>query len=264
MESKNRPKGKYIKIKRRKNGRCFLCGKYGHYKKEYIKYKRNNFFNQNHKNKSMKTQRKMNSKHIKNKINNKHIYSLSKYIYVYEDNYSEDFSKDYNCNNAIEINSLEVANNINDNNNNKNNTNFITWILDSGASISTTNDINHLINIKKCKTKLLLANGKEVLSEFSEDFQGYINNYKFTLKNVYYSRYIKRNLISINQLISQNYKVIFNNYNNKPQALIYDNKGNRIYKATSNNKNTYQIITLIHQTSLYSTKNKEINYLNFK
>jgi len=68
--------------------------------------------------------------------------------------------------------------------------------------------------------------------------------------------------ISINQLISQNYKVIFNNYNNKPQALIYDCKVNRIYKATSNDKNTYQIVTLIHQTSLYSTKNKEINYLN--
>jgi len=57
---------------------------------------------------------------------------------------------DYNSDNAIEINSLEVVNNINDNNNNKNN-NFITWILYSGASISTTNDINHLINIKKCK-----------------------------------------------------------------------------------------------------------------
>lgn len=149
MESKNRPKGKYIKIKRRKNGRCFLCGKYGHYKKECIKYKRNKFFKQNHKNKSIKTQRKINTKHIKNKINDKHIYSLSK-SNSYEDNYSEDFSKDYNSDNAIEINSLEVANNINDNNNNKNN-NFITWILYSGASISTTNDINHLINIKKCK-----------------------------------------------------------------------------------------------------------------
>jgi len=117
MESKNRPKSKYIKIKRRKNGRCFLCGKYGHYKKECIKYKRNKFFKQNHKNKSIKTQRKINTKHVK-KNDDKYIYSLSK-SNSYEDNYSEDFSKDYNSDNAIEINSLEVANNINNNNNNK-------------------------------------------------------------------------------------------------------------------------------------------------
>ena len=60
---------------------------------------------------------------------------------------------DYNSDNAIEINCLEVANNINYNNNNKNNNknNFITWILDSGESISTTNDKNHLINIRNVR-----------------------------------------------------------------------------------------------------------------
>ena len=81
----------------------------------------------------------------------------------------------------------------------------------------------------------------------SFDFVGFTNNNKFILKNVYNSRYIKRNLISINQLISQNYKVIFNNYDNSPQALIYDNNGNRIYKSLSNDKNTYQIFTSKHQ-----------------
>jgi len=94
----------------------------------------------------------------------------------------------------------------------------------------------------------------------SFDFVGFTNNNKFILKNVYNSRYIKRNLISINQLISQNYKVIFNNYDNSPQALIYDNNGNRIYKSLSNDKNTYQIFTSEHQTILNLTKNNEINY----
>jgi len=137
---------------------------------------------------------------------------------------------------------------------------ILVWILDSGASISTINDIKFLTNIKICKTKILLENGKEVLSEFCSYFVGFINNNKFILKIVYYSRYIKRNLISINQLISQNYKVIFNNYDNSPQALIYNNNGNRIYKYLSNTKNIYQIFTSKHQTILNSTKNNEINY----
>jgi len=207
----------------------------------------------------MKIRRKLNKKYNKSKINNKHLYSISNYN-NYKDDYLEDFSKDYNSDNAIEINCLERINNKNHENSNIHNNNFIVWILDSGASISTINDIKFLTNIKKCKTKILLANGKEVLSEFCGDFVGFINNNKFILKNVYYSRYIKRNLISINQLISQNYKVIFNNYDNSPQALIYDNNGNRIYKSLSNDKNTYQIFTSKHQTNLNSTKHNEINY----
>jgi len=132
-------------------------------------------------------------------------------------------------------------------------------ILDSGASINTINDIRFLTNIKKCKSKILLADGNEVLSEFCGDFVGIVNNNKFILKDVYYSRYIKRNLISINQLISQNYKV-FNNHDNSLQALIYHNKENRIYKCLSNDKNTYQIFTSKHQIILNSTKSNEINY----
>jgi len=74
-------------------------------------------------------------------------------------------------------------------------------------------------------------------------------------------------LISINQLIQQNFKVIFNNYNNSPQAIIYDNNRNRIYKSISDNQNTFKIITSKQQ--VYFNKNKtnnsyEIshNYLN--
>jgi len=51
----------------------------------------------------------------------------------------------------------------------------------------------------------------------------------------------KKNLISIIQLIPQNYKVIFNNHNNSAQVIIYNDKGNKIYKSTSNNKNTFKI-----------------------
>ena len=70
-------------------------------------------------------------------------------------------------------------------------------------------------------------------------------------------------MLSINQLIQQNFKVVFNNYNNSPQAIIYDNKRNRIYKSISDNQNTFKII--ISKLQIYFNKNKtnnfyEINY----
>jgi len=64
-------------------------------------------------------------------------------------------------------------------------------------------------------------------------------------------------LISINQLVQQNFKMIFNNYNNSPQAIIYDNKRNRIYKSISDNQNTFKIITSRQQ--IYFNKNKTNN-----
>jgi len=82
-----------------------------------------------------------------------------------------------------------------------------------------------LTNIRKCQVSVFLANGKEIISNYIGDFIGFVNNNKFVLKNVFYSKHIKRNLISLNQLISQNYKIVFNNSNNKPLAIIYDKYG---------------------------------------
>ena len=61
------------------------------------------------------------------------------------------------------------------------------WILDSGASISTTNDIKSLINLKKCNTNIILVDGKEIRSSYIYgDFVGYIDEFKFILKDVFY------------------------------------------------------------------------------
>jgi len=262
--SKRNLKNKFLKFTKRKNGKCFLCGKYGHYLRDCYKNKRNKNNKKNYNHKFHTNKRKVSINDNKNKmnINNKHVYPINN-VDHYKDEYSEDFTKDYNSDNALEINNIEtIKNNININNNNQinyTNNNFIIWILDSGASISTTNDINLLTNIKKCHTKISLANDKEILSNYIGDFVGFINNQKFTLKNVFYSKYIKRNLISVNQLITQNYKIVFNNYNNLPQALIYDNHGNRIYKSISDNKNTFKIFTSIHQIKL---RKEHINYNN--
>ncbi|KAG4082164.1 hypothetical protein H8356DRAFT_1335942 [Neocallimastix lanati (nom. inval.)] len=58
--------------------------------------------------------------------------------------------------------------------------------------------------------------------------------------NVFYSKFIKRNLISINQLIKQNYKIIFSNNTNSTQAIIYNEDEKRIYNSISDNKNIFK------------------------
>jgi len=61
---------------------------------------------------------------------------------------------DYFSDNALKINNIENNNESNNNSTNViNNNNFTVWILDSGASISTTNNISLLTNIKKCNVK---------------------------------------------------------------------------------------------------------------
>jgi len=66
------------------------------------------------------------------------------------------------------------------------------WILDSCDSISTTNDINSFINLKKCDTNIILADGKEIHSSYIGDFEGYIDEFKLILKDVFYSKFIKK------------------------------------------------------------------------
>jgi len=135
---KSKIRDKKRKYSKRKNGKCFLCGKYGHYIKDCFKNKKISFNKVTKNNKSNKDKRESDKKYNKNKINNKHVYLINNNK-EYKDNYQEDFSKDYFSDNALEINSIETNNNYNKINEIKNN-NFIVWILDSGASISTTNN----------------------------------------------------------------------------------------------------------------------------
>ena len=73
--------------------------------------------------------------------NNKSVYSIHAFN-SYKDNYQEDFIKGYNWESAIEINNIETDNNYNKLTQEINNKIFMIWILDSGALISTTNDLD--------------------------------------------------------------------------------------------------------------------------
>jgi len=251
--------------RKRKNGKCYLCGKFGHYQKECWRNKGNNNKRKNkYNNKSKNLNRKRNYKFNKKNTSKNHNYNINN-INNYNNDIQEDFSTDYNTEKGFEINAAIV------NNNNQfdiiNNNNITCWILDSGASISMTNDLNQLTSIRKCKINISLPNGKEIIASHLGNFEGYINNHKFVLKNVYYSNQIYKNLISINQLILQNYKVIFNNFNNLPRATIYDNNGIRVCDIFSNLKNTFKVYFSkfpIIFNKKYSNTTNEINhtYLN--
>ena len=83
--------------------------------------------------------------------------------------------------------------------------------------------------------------GQYFQTEFICNFIGYINNNEININEVYYSPNININLISISKLTQQNYKIVFNKYNNKIYAILHDTKGNRIHNIISNNTNTFKI-----------------------
>jgi len=148
-----------------------LCGKFGHYKKECWRNKKSNNKKKNrYNNKSRKLNRKRNYKFSKKNTDKNNNYNINN-INNYNSDIQEDFSTDYNTEKWFEINSAII------NNNNQsdiiNNNNITCWILDSGASISITNNLNQLTNIRKCKINIFLPNGKEIITSHLGNFEGY-------------------------------------------------------------------------------------------
>jgi len=244
--------------KLKRNGRCNYCNKKGHYFYECLKRKANKLKKRNHKSFS-----KFN--HNKGNYPNKKHYA----DYVRKDNYnnlySELFTKDYNSEGQNEINHI-TRNNINTQKIN-NKKELIPWILDSGASINITNRLDILTDIKECKEKIYFANKEFIYSSHIGDFIGFINNYKILIKNIYYSPKINKNLLSLGQLIKQNYKIVFNYQNNQPFAIIYDQYNNKIQNIKSTEFNTFKLWTPTQQLHLFNkSKNitNEINYINMK
>ena len=92
---------------------------------------------------------------------------------------------------------------------------------------------------------------------------GFINNHLIYLQNVYLVPKLNKNLISINELIKNNYKIIFNNNNNKLQAIIYNNKGTRIITITSNTSNNFKIWITSNKYNFNKINNqKQLNIYN--
>jgi len=242
----------------RKNGRCFICRKYGHYANEckYNKNNRNKNYNKHiYKKFKLSTNKKPFSKKPRNsKYKPKHTESHA--LLASNDNkdniYKEAFTKDFNSDPEIVSYYFESENN---NNYNQHNTSskIHTWIIDSGASVHITNDLELLINPINHVESITFANGDKIQSSHKGKFIGFINNNKLELEDVLYVPDSNKNLISISKLTHLNYKFIFSKFNNKSHMFIYSPNGKRITSITANhNTNTYE---------LWITSNK-INHQN--
>jgi len=73
------------------------------------------------------------------------------------------------------------------------------------------------------------------------DFLGFINNNKILLKDVYFVPKVTKNIISINKLTKDHYKIIFSNNNNNSFVIIYDHHGNRIMSTKSDSQGIYPV-----------------------
>jgi len=205
----------------------------------------------------------------KKKFQNKNNYKIKKFANSaekknnYNIKYADTFTEDYNTNNNHELNyNNKLASNNPYNTNNK----ITYWALDSGASENITNQINILNNLKEHKEKIFLANGQYFQTEFIGSFKGYINDNEININEVYYSPNININLISISKLTQQNYKIVFNKYNNKIYVILYDTKGNIIHNIISNNINTFKIYISTQKINFQSINNNYniINYTYLK
>ena len=123
---------------------------------------------------------------------------------------------------------------------------MIQWTIDSGASFHMVNDLNLLTNISKFSDKIYFANDQFVESTHIGTFVGYINGYKIILNDVYYIPVFTRNLLSIDKLSKQKFKIVFYNYNDINYVSIYNPQFNRIGNFSSNNSGTYIIWTTLN------------------
>jgi len=118
-----------------------------------------------------------------------------------------------------------------------------------------THELNALQNIKNFEEEIYFANGSKIKSKFMGDYVGYINVNKIILHDVLYIPKFKRNLLSIDHICNENFKIVFYKHkfkNNVNCVTIYSPNNKRICTTYSNNSNTFKV---------YFTKNK-INYNN--
>ena len=244
LKIRSKPSNKPKYNSKRKNGKCYTCGKFGHYSKDC---RLNTKFNRHKYSYKYKNSNKRKERYIQTSNFSKHNHQNSNEINSIEksninNQLNETFSKDYNSDNDAIISC--ITNNPSNISNNKllvSPNSLTSWIIDSGASLNISKSLNHLTNTQKCNENIHLPNGKTVLSTVKGDFIGYLFNNKITLKNVYFVPNFTKNIISVTNLIQQNYKVVFFNNKDKSCATIYDPNGNRITNVYSSNQNIYTI-----------------------
>jgi len=96
-----------------------------------------------------------------------------------------------------------------------------------------------IANLYRRNENILPPNGKIVSSTILGVFIGYLNSNKIYINNVCYVPHIRKNIISVNQLIKEHYKIIFFNHGNNSYVSLYDRFKNKIITSKSDSHNTF-------------------------
>ncbi|KAG7640275.1 Zinc finger CCHC-type superfamily [Arabidopsis suecica] len=100
-----------------------------------------------------------------------------------------------------------------------------TWLVDSGCTNHMSKDVRHFIALDRSKKIIIrIGNGGKVVSEGKGDIRVSTNKGDHVIKDVLYVPELARNLLSVSQMISNGYRVIFED--NK--CVIQDLKGRKI------------------------------------
>jgi len=261
---------------KRKNGRCFLCKKFGHFAKNCNRNIRTKNINKNIGFSKFSNNKHQTKTYTNNKFQkqNRHrqsyshrspyrkqalnTYTNNSKYQNYKDNYLENFIQDYNTKFQIDTDCIESSQT---KFNEQMDKTISIWTIDSGASVHITHNLKLLKNTKPHKEYINLANGNKIKSTHIGDFEGYVNNNKIYLHNVIYIPNFKRNLISVSKFTENNYKVNFYHKNCIPYVTLINNQGKTIVDIKANEStNTFKVWILKSIIKENNTDNLEINH----
>ena len=141
-------------------------------------------------------------------------------------------------------------------NNKRNNNNIIktTWLYDSGAGEHITNDKSLLKNFKEKIIELKCANNTYCTFEGYGEYEFEINNRKFKLDRVYYSKDVAKNMFSGVGLAKIGLKAIIEKINDEIILNLLDENYKTIASFQSN-KNNELNITVTTKINTINDKN---------
>jgi len=118
----------------------------------------------------------------------------------------------------------------------------------SRAGPKCNTPMENLVEAREYEINIYFADGGFVKSELIGQYKGYMKGYEVLLNDVLYIPTFKRNLLSIDHLTEDYYKIVFykNRLNEQKCATIYNSDNKRIYTSISNGSNVYKVLTSIN------------------
>ena len=229
-------------------GKCFQCGKPGHYQKDCY------FYSTGQRGRGGTGQYRRWSRCRGNQSRGNRGFR-GRGFYRGAANQGQQRESQYGNGNSFitQVNTSEV-----NGNNNRADKNKISWILDSGCTDHIVND-DRLFNeytVLKEPIEVKLGDGRELkatkIGKIITEFEVFERKCEITLFNVFYVKDMKQNLISYSKVTMKNKIVSYGNI-----AKIY-NQNNELIATARKENNLYYMTSFMN--NYYSNGNKEINF----